>query len=379
VVALNIRQRDLIEELLQERLKSVTGAQAYMDKWEEQGLRLFVRNLETVQGEERDAIIISTTFGPPPGGTRPHQNFGPISQQGGWRRLNVLFTRAKSSVLLVTSLKDTDIVVGNGTPEGTRAFRDYLAFAATGRLHVDQGRETGSAPESPFEESVIDALRDRGCECEPQVGVAGFRIDIGVRHPQYPHLFLAGIECDGASYHSGITVRDRDRIRQEILEGLGWKGKLWRIWSTEWFRNPRPELRKLVAFLEELKQQAVDADIRAMTTHSSASSADEAPVQPSFNLESVSLTAGSLVTEASEEEVSVGDHVTYRDLSGDRPGIDLAVMITRSRTDLAEGFIAETTPLAQVLLGAVVGEQVELRIPGQRERVLEVIRIKKAG
>jgi len=377
VVALNIRQRDLIAELLEERLKSVPTAQAYRDNWREQGLGLFVKNLENVQGDERDAIIISTTFGPPPGGTRPHQNFGPISQQGGWRRLNVLFTRAKSSVLLVTSLRDTDIVVGSGTPEGTRALRDYLVFAASGRLHVDQGRETGGSPESPFEESVIAALRDHGFDCEPQVGVAGFRIDIGVRHPEYPHLFLAGIECDGASYHSGITVRDRDRIRQEILESLGWKGKLWRIWSTEWFRNPRPELRKLIAFLEMLKQQAVDADIRAMTSDSSASSADEAPTQPSLNLESVSQTAGGLVTEASDEEVSVGDHVAYRDLSGESPDSELSVMITRSRTDLAAGLISETTPLAQVLLGAIVGEQIALRIPGQRERVLEIIRIAK--
>lgn len=379
VVALNIRQRDLIAELLEDRLKSVTSALAYRDKWAEEGLGLFVKNLENVQGDERDAIIISTTFGPPPGGTKPHQNFGPISQQGGWRRLNVLFTRAKSSVLLVTSLKDTDIVVGNGTPDGTRALRDYLTFAATGRLHVDQGMPTGGAPESPFEESVIVALREHGFACEPQVGVAGFRIDIGVRHPQYPHLFLAGIECDGASYHSGITVRDRDRIRQEILESLGWKGKLWRIWSTEWFRNPRPELRKLIGFLEALKQQEVDADSRAMTSDSSANSEDDAPEQPSLNLESVSLTAGSLVTEASEDEVSVGDHVTYKNLSAVNPESELAVMITRNHTDPTAGLIAETTPLAQVLLGAVVGDQVELRIPGRGEQILEVIQIKRAS
>lgn len=379
VVALNIRQRDLIAELLEDRLKTMTSAQVFRDKWAEQGLGLFVKNLENVQGDERDAIIISTTFGPPPGGTKPRQNFGPISQKGGWRRLNVLFTRAKSSVLLVTSLKDTDIVVGNGSPEGTKALRDYLTFAATGRLHVDQGQATGGAPESPFEESVIAALCDHGFDCEPQVGVAGFRIDIGVRHPQYPHLFLAGIECDGASYHSGITVRDRDRIRQEILESLGWKGKLWRIWSTEWFRNPKPELRKLVAFLEELKLQEVDADIRSMTSDSSASSADDMSTQPPSDLESVNLTVDSLVTEASQEEVSVGDYVTYKDLSADHPDRELAVMITRNRTDLGTGMIAETTPLAQVLLGAVVGEQIELRIPGQRERILEVVQIKKGS
>lgn len=319
VVALNIRQRDLIAELLEERLRTIKSAEEYRDRWASEGLGLFVKNLENVQGDERDAIIISTTFGPPPGGTKPHQNFGPISQQGGWRRLNVLFTRAKSSVLLVTSLKDTDIVVGSGTPEGTKALRDYLMFAATGRLHYEPGRATGTAPESEFEESVIHALRDHGYDCEPQVGVAGFRIDIGVRHPEYPHLYLAGIECDGASYHSGITVRDRDRIRQEILENLGWKGKLWRIWSTEWFRNPKVELRKLTSFLDELKRIEVDPDIRAMGAIASASSCDDPIVDINVNLESVHRTAHDLVTDAGEVEVSVGDHVTYRNLTGTEP------------------------------------------------------------
>lgn len=378
IVALNIRQRDLIAELLEERLASVKSADAYRNRWSNEGFGLFVKNLENVQGDERDAIIISTTFGPPPGGTKPHQNFGPISQQGGWRRLNVLFTRAKSSVLLVTSLRDTDIVVGNGTPEGTKALRDYLLYASTGRLHYEPGRTTGAAPESEFEESVINVLRDNGYECEPQVGVAGFRIDIGVRHPDYPHLFLAGIECDGASYHSGITVRDRDRIRQEILENLGWKGKLWRIWSTEWFRNPKAELRKLVSFLEELKRVEVDPEITSMTSASSASSNDEQVVSAQESVENVSRTAGSLITDASEMEISIGDHVIYRDATSSEPDNELAIMITKARTDLAAGMISESTPLAQVLLGAIVGEKVNLRIAGQRERILEIIRITRS-
>lgn len=377
IVALNIRQRDLIAELLEERLATVKSADAYRDRWSSEGFGLFVKNLENVQGDERDTIIISTTFGPPPGGTKPHQNFGPISQQGGWRRLNVLFTRAKSSVLLVTSLKDTDIVVGAGTPEGTKALRDYLLYASSGRLHYEPGRITGSAPESEFEESVINVLRDNGYECEPQVGVAGFRIDIGVKHPDYPHLFLAGIECDGASYHSGITVRDRDRIRQEILENLGWKGKLWRIWSTEWFRNSKSELRKLIGFLEDLKRVSVDPEIAATGSISDVSLVDDQELNVGVSLENVNRTAISLITEASEMEISIGDHVIYKDLTSTEPDAELAVLITKARTDLIAGIISESTPLAQVLLGAIPGEKVHLRIPGQRERILEIFRIKR--
>jgi transcription elongation GreA/GreB family factor len=376
VVTLNIRQRDLIDELLVDRLKAVVGADKFRDHWHKEGQPLFVKNLENVQGDERDAIIISTTFGRPPGATRPHQYFGPISQEGGWRRLNVLFTRARSSVLVVTSLKDTDIVVVPGsTPKGTEALRDYLLFASTGVLRHEHGTETDVAPESDFEIAVIRALEEHEFHCVPQVGVAGFRIDIGVRHPRYPHLFLAGIECDGASYHSGVTVRDRDRIRQEILESLGWKGKLWRIWSTEWFRNPNGEVKKLLSFLRDLNAQEIDASVAALAESWSASSADDVlEITSDSELELVSKQAASLLTDTGELEVQVGDSVSYISIDTDQERV-LTVEISERMQDHAQGIIAAHSPLAQTLIGAMIDETVVLRVPSQPDRSLKIVKI----
>ena len=252
VVTLNIKQRDLIAELLDERLRSVRGADQYREKWGGEGQPLFVKNLENVQGDERDAIIISTTFGKPPNSAAVRQNFGPISRQGGWRRLNVLFTRARRSIAIYTSMRPEDIVVDGSTPDGTKALRDYLEYARSGALTVAEDSER--EPDSDFEVAVIDVLRERGYEVTPQLGVAGYRIDLAVKHPDAPGVYLAAIECDGASYHSALSVRDRDRIRQEILESLGWRGRIWRIWSTDWFRTPRQETEKLISFLEDTRK-----------------------------------------------------------------------------------------------------------------------------
>jgi hypothetical protein len=245
VVTLNIKQRDLIAELLDERLRNVRGADTYREHWANDGQPLFVKNLENVQGDERDAIIISTTFGKPPGSNSVRQNFGPISRQGGWRRLNVLFTRARRSIAIYTSLRPEDIVNDSTTPEGTRALRNYLEYARTGFLTVAE--DTQREPDSDFEVAVIDVLRSRRYEVTPQLGVAGYRIDIAVKHPDALGSYLAAIECDGASYHSALSVRDRDRIRQDVLEALGWRGRIWRIWSTDWFRAPRQERDKLIS------------------------------------------------------------------------------------------------------------------------------------
>jgi hypothetical protein len=253
IVTLNIRQRDLLAEMLEERLRHLAPAADFNARWDAQGLGLFVKNLENVQGDERDCILISTTFGKPPGAGVVRQNFGPISRQGGWRRLNVLFTRARKSVAVFSSMRPQDILVDGDTPEGTRALRNYLAYADTGVLPLE--RETGLPPDSDFEIAVMEVLQSHGYEVTPQLGVAGFRIDIAVRHPGHRSGYLAAIECDGASYHSGLSVRDRDRIRQEVLESLGWRNRIWRIWSTDWFRNPLAETGRLLQFLQALRSQ----------------------------------------------------------------------------------------------------------------------------
>jgi transcription elongation GreA/GreB family factor len=379
VVTLNIKQRDLIAELLDERLRSVRGADQYREKWGGEGQPLFVKNLENVQGDERDAIIISTTFGKPPNSAAVRQNFGPISRQGGWRRLNVLFTRARKSIAIYTSMRPEDIVVDGSTPDGTKALRDYLEYARSGALTVAE--DSGLEPDSDFEVAVIDVLRARGYEVTPQLGVAGYRIDLAVKHPDVPGVYLAAIECDGASYHSALSVRDRDRIRQEILESLGWRGRIWRIWSTDWFRTPRQETEKLLSFLEDTRKTW-------RPEHSKGESWIEEGIASVSETTRRATTTAQVVAEADRQlvldsllktedyfEIEVGDLVRYVDVL--KPQDVLSVRITNRASDLANGLISEVTPLAQALLGALTGDEVPLHVPGAARKLLRIMAINK--
>ncbi len=193
---------------------------------------LDVKNLENVQGDERDVVLISIGYGRGEQGYIS-QTFGPLNQEGGGRRMNVLITRARRRCEVFTNLEPEDIKAeGN---QGRHALKTFLTYARSG--HMDIPNTTGREPMSIFEEQVLDALRSEGYDCEPQVGVAGFFIDIGVRHPEQPQRYCLGIECDGAQYHSSLTARDRDRLRQSVLESRGWI--IHRIWSTDWFGDPK--------------------------------------------------------------------------------------------------------------------------------------------
>lgn len=247
IVALNQPQRDLILAEMDRLFVRDTQAEKYRRFWSKTLEPFFVKNLENVQGDERDAIFISTVYGPDKSGNLM-QRFGPINGAAGDRRLNVLFSRAKHEVRVFSSMRPDQIRVDATTPRGTRLLKSYLEFAATGRL--DEGTQTYRDCESDFELFVKEQLERKGYEVVAQVGVMGFRIDLGVRHPDWPFGFLLGIECDGATYHSSLSARDRDRLRQQVLEGLGWT--IYRIWSTDWFSDPRRELAKLVEFIETL-------------------------------------------------------------------------------------------------------------------------------
>ncbi len=168
----------------------------------------------------------------------------------GWRRLNVIFTRAKKRLVIFTSLHSRDIQLTLESKRGVRILKKYLEYAESGGKLAEQSTVTDRAPDSDFEIAVAQLLEEHGYQTVPQVGVAGFRIDIGVCHPQRPHEYILGIECDGASYHSAKSVRDRDRLRQEILENKGWN--IHRIWSTDWFKNQAVEMERLLKVLATL-------------------------------------------------------------------------------------------------------------------------------
>lgn len=374
VVTLNQTQRELIEELLEKKLKTFPEGAAFKDKWEHEGWPFFVKNLENVQGDERDVIFISTTYGKAPGTTRPRQNFGPISRPDGWRRLNVLFTRSRQRIELFTSMLPEDIIVDEKTPLGTKALRDYLDFAKRGVLVTTD--ETDREPDSDFEVSVADVIRSFGYEVKPQLGVAGFFIDMVVRNPDRPGEYLAAIECDGATYHSGFSVRDRDRIRQEILESLGWKGKIFRIWSTDWFYNPRESIQKLRRFLDDRRNQALlDDPVELDTVTDDEESIFGLPTADDHG-ETISSVDSEVITDSFDDEyVEVGDRVTYFHL--DAPNEKHTVWITDGESNLKLGIINEKSPLAQALLGLCEGESGELEISSPRGKSSHLLRVLK--
>ena len=224
----------------------------------------FVKNLESVQGDERDIIIFSVGYGPDEVG-KMTLNFGPLNREGGWRRLNVAVTRARRKVEVVASFAAGEINASGTKSRGVKELLRYLDFAARGlpALSVGVG-EDDHLVESPFEQSVLDVVRQWGFDVVPQVGAAGYRIDLGVRHPDRPGEYALGIECDGAMYHSSRVARDRDRLRQQVLEGLGWR--IHRIWGPSWYRDRRTQEERLRATIE----QAIDAGPRKAPRQQSA-------------------------------------------------------------------------------------------------------------
>ena len=214
----------------------------------------FVKNLENVQGDERDVIFISVGYGRDAHG-RLTMNFGPLNQDGGERRLNVLITRARRRCEVFSNLTADDIDLsrtkgGDGElPRGVVVLKRYLKYAETGQLDIPI--LTGREADSPFEIEVAVALRKLGYQVDHQIGSAGYFIDLGIKDPARPGRYLLGIECDGATYHGAQSARDRDRLRQQVLEGLDWR--IHRIWSTDWFRNPDRELRKAAEEIEAAK------------------------------------------------------------------------------------------------------------------------------
>lgn len=234
VVTFNSQQQTLIEDLLDEARRKNPDIEPHFsdDRLEP----VFVKNLENVQGDERDVILFSITYGPDVTGA-VSMNFGPLNREGGQRRLNVAITRARSELLVFSSLRSEQMDLSRTQSAGVRDLKDFLDFAERGtQVFVESVSGPQGDWESPLEEAVAQRLEARGWTVHPQIGVSSYRIDIGVVHPDAPGRYLLGVECDGASYHSSATARDRDKLRGEVLRGKGWK--LLRIWSTDFWNNP---------------------------------------------------------------------------------------------------------------------------------------------
>lgn len=249
VVTMNESQMNAILDELERRSTTQPALQVLWDPshWPA-GEEFFVKNLEAVQGDERDVIIVSTVYGRDPSGTFSLQ-LGPITQPGGERRLNVLVTRAREQLILVTSLQPEDFSLQDEERQvGLRILRDYLRFARDGILPTPVNTRTDLPFESEFERQVAEVVRSWGFDLIPQFGVGPYRIDLAVRDPENPDRIRVAIECDGATYHRLATVRDRDRLRQQWLERNGWT--VIRVWSTDWWRDRQRATTRLRQQLE---------------------------------------------------------------------------------------------------------------------------------
>lgn len=262
IVTMNKKQSDLISDKMQEIESAKDSFSAeYIDfcehhKNKQKPEELFVKALENVQGDERDVIIVGTLYGPDEDSGEVANRFGPVNNKSyGWRRINVLVTRAKKNLRVVTSMKPNQIRTPKS--EGAIVLREYLEYADSHQLPpLAEGEISTENFESPFEEAVGNFLKENHFKIATQVGVEGFRIDIVVYDRKIPSRILAGVECDGARYHSSMDARDRDSLRQAILESRGWK--ILRIWGTDWFRFRPIAEKNLLASLGQLEQDDGD-------------------------------------------------------------------------------------------------------------------------
>lgn len=309
IVAMNAKQTELLQNEFDRLIVEEERVRKYVEAFAGTIDEFFIKNLENVQGDERDIILISTVYGPDKNGA-VRQNFGLMNREVGWRRLNVLVTRAKMSCRLITSLRPDDVKVTEKSSKGVIAFKNYLTYAHGGAQYEDA---SGGETDSDFEMFVADALRGAGYDVVYQVGVEKFRIDLGVRHASCPVGFIAGIECDGAPYHSGLSVRDRDHIRQTILENLGWN--IYRVWSTDWFADPARETAKLLVWLDQLRDRIMRELGSKVQPEPVNAPRQRDPTAPVLNAGEPSAVAASAAVPAPEGPVD-GDPVGPREPRG---------------------------------------------------------------
>jgi very-short-patch-repair endonuclease len=248
----NLRQQLAIQDELELRRRQEISIEPFFSR--ERAEPFFVKNLENIQGDERDVIYLSVTYARAADG-KIRYNFGPLNSENGWRRLNVITTRARQRMRVFSSMKGDEINLAATASSGPRLLREFLLYAEHGRLESTIADAT-SKTDSDFEIDVMNELTRHNITVVPQVGVAGYRIDLGVLDDATPGRFLCGIECDGVAYHNSETARDRDRLRQQVLEARGWT--IFRVWSTDWFKDRQGQIARLISLIETTRTRALE-------------------------------------------------------------------------------------------------------------------------
>jgi len=309
VVTFNVKQQALIEDLLNKRFQQ----DPQMDQWANSGEDpLFVKNLENVQGDERDVILFSIGYGPDEKG-HVSMNFGPINKQGGGKRLNVAFSRARVTMTIFTSLYSSQILVTESSPDGLKAFRDFLRFAE-GHSLSDGG--TGAVQKSSCHgilQSIQQAIEQHGFQCAEMVGHSDFHVDLAVVDPYNPEEYLMGILLDGDNYRDTRYARDREVSQVGVLRHLGWH--IHRVWTVDWWDSREREINKIMTLLDSLAAQSkADAEAREKLKQQSADS----PLEEKNLAAELARQAADVVSE--EAESSVNGSIDGGEENGERGG-----------------------------------------------------------
>ena len=370
VGAFNLQQQEAIWDAVDELVYDNPDIEHLLDTNRHE--HFFVKNLETIQGDERDVILISVGYGKDQTG-KMTMNFGPLNKAGGERRLNVLVTRARYKVKIFTSILGDDIDLSKTQSIGAAMLKNYLDYVRAGgsaRALVGKGAAGGES-ESPFEVAVARALEMNGRDVERQVGVSGYRIDLAVKSKDLSGKYMLGIECDGAQYHSSRTARDRDRLRQEVLESLGWT--IHRVWSTDWYRDPSKELERIEQALAPLdgkeSKSEIEQGTRLPPDIGEYIELDDEPKEP------VGKTARTY------EQPSSNEVIPYRLLKVVTIGYqdEFYHASTRTVTDILERVVAIEGPIHKREAAKRVAEHWGFTYPGARvqERIDTVLRTQK--
>jgi superfamily I DNA and/or RNA helicase/very-short-patch-repair endonuclease len=246
IIAFSEKQQSTIEQVLYEYREQHPKYEWFFDENKDEPF--FIKNLENVQGDERDTIIFSICYAKNSRGTML-MNFGPLGKQGGERRLNVAVTRAKTNIKLVGSIEPTDIDLDRAKSDGARLLRSYIEFAIKGSSTLPNQQMESLDNRDDFCDCIYDFLLSKGYKVSRNIGCSDYKIDLAVEHPNKTGTYIAGIECDGESYSTARTARERDHLRPQILKNMGWS--MYRVWSTAWIKNPTDEQDKLIAFINE--------------------------------------------------------------------------------------------------------------------------------
>lgn len=343
IITFNVEQQRLIEDLLDDaRRKDKTLELHFLDDAFEP---VFVKNLETVQGDERDVCLFSVAYGPDLAG-HVTMNFGPLNRDGGERRLNVAITRARYEFVVISTIHPDQIDLSRTSSIGVRDLKHFLQYAEDG-VSAIAAADRGSLGDfdSPFEQAIARELTKKSWLTHSQVGISQYRIDLGVVHPDHPGRYLCGIECDGATYHRSATARDRDKIRESVLKDLGWE--LVRIWSTDYWLRPDETINKLHESISDLLDRSRKADAEKEKIEKEKTEAEKQELERTnfHNVQLEQLSTDSDELPSTEPDMADRDGPVHIIASGQVP------------KDTSEGYVPDGFPIyRRANLNTVFGE-----------------------